>query len=234
MKEVVLSGLNGLKGDVNINSFDLPANDPAGGISLTIESSLTNPSSVGVQLSALTFNAFFGSTLVGPVSAANPFTLTPKSTFALPLAGRLIPQEGQGLQDLSTVFNGMFPFDGLIAFPDLLVGFIHGVPSNLVVTGVTAGPPGVTWLNDGIKRMLAPSHDQQHVSRAHRAQRPSRAAGSGEFADHQLDLTLPAHAPIHARDRLQPGVLDRQHRRRIPAAVRLPARHHRLGGSDYA
>lgn len=41
-KQVTLKGFNGLKGGVKINTFDLPSNDPAGGIHLTLETSTTN------------------------------------------------------------------------------------------------------------------------------------------------------------------------------------------------
>jgi hypothetical protein len=34
--------MNGLKNGVTINSFDLPSNDPAGGIHLTLETTVTN------------------------------------------------------------------------------------------------------------------------------------------------------------------------------------------------
>lgn len=44
-KKVTLKGFNGLKDGVKIKSFDLPANDPAGGIHLTIEADATNVSS---------------------------------------------------------------------------------------------------------------------------------------------------------------------------------------------
>lgn len=40
-KNVTLKGMNGLK-NVVINSFDLPSNDPAGGITLVINSTITN------------------------------------------------------------------------------------------------------------------------------------------------------------------------------------------------
>ena len=43
-KKVTLLGMNGLKDGVKINSFDLPSNDPAGGIHLTLETSVTNVS----------------------------------------------------------------------------------------------------------------------------------------------------------------------------------------------
>lgn len=41
-KKVTLKGFNGLKGGVRIKSFDLPSNDPAGGIHLTLEATTAN------------------------------------------------------------------------------------------------------------------------------------------------------------------------------------------------
>ncbi len=41
-KTVPLKGMNGLKNGVTINSFDLPANDPAGGIHLTLNTTVVN------------------------------------------------------------------------------------------------------------------------------------------------------------------------------------------------
>ncbi|GAA5897781.1 hypothetical protein JCM8208_000260 [Rhodotorula glutinis] len=141
LKNVVLDGMNGFKGFVKIESFDLPANDPAGGITLTLATSLTNPSSVGVALSQIGFQNFFGSTNIGPAASTGAFDLSPKTTIALPLAGRLVPQSSdQGLADVSTLFNG----------------FIHGVPSDLIVQGDYAGPSDCSWLNNGIKQLGIP------------------------------------------------------------------------------
>ncbi|SGY79107.1 BQ5605_C008g05044 [Microbotryum silenes-dioicae] len=138
MKTVVLDGMNGFKNNVLIESFDLPANDPAGGVALTLQTILTNPSSVGVDLSSIGFINSFGSTIIGPAGATSAFSLKPKSTIQLPLSGRLIPQTtAQGLADVSSIFNG----------------FIHGVPSDLVVAGDSAGPADCTWLNQGIKKL---------------------------------------------------------------------------------
>jgi hypothetical protein len=41
-KKVTLKGFNGLKGGVTIKSFDLPSNDEAGGIHLTLEADTVN------------------------------------------------------------------------------------------------------------------------------------------------------------------------------------------------
>ena len=41
-KNVTLKGMNGLQGAVTINSFDLPADDPAGGITLTLATTIVN------------------------------------------------------------------------------------------------------------------------------------------------------------------------------------------------
>ncbi|KAI5474806.1 pre-rrna processing protein [Pseudohyphozyma bogoriensis] len=137
-KTVNLNGMNGFKNQVTIESFDLPSNDPAGGVTLTLQTSLTNPSSVGVDLSTIGFSNTFGSTTLGPASSTAAFSLLPKATIQLPLAGRLVPQTTtQGLADVSTLFNG----------------YLHGVPSNLVVHGTNAGPSGVSWLNTGIQQL---------------------------------------------------------------------------------
>lgn len=129
--------MNGFRGLVHIDAFDLPTNDPAGGVSLTLSTTLTNPGSVGIALSTIGFENFMGFTNIGPVSSG-PFVLAPKAVTSLPLAGRLVPQStAQGLADVSTIFNA----------------YIHGVPSDLVVAGANAGPAECTWLNAGIKNL---------------------------------------------------------------------------------
>lgn len=106
-KQVVLNGMNGLKNGVTITHVDLPSNDPAGGITLLVNTIVVNPASIGVQLSSLAFQTFYGETNIGPAAVTSPFTLAPKSTVTLPLVGRLVPQtSAQGLRDVSTIFNG--------------------------------------------------------------------------------------------------------------------------------
>ncbi|EJD03283.1 uncharacterized protein FOMMEDRAFT_168292 [Fomitiporia mediterranea MF3/22] len=138
-KSVSLLGMNGLKGGVKINSFDLPSNDPAGGIHLTLNTTVQNPAQVGIELSSIGFRNFFQSTFIGPAAAQSEFTLAPQSSTDLPLVGRLVPQNGSatGLSDVSTMFNR----------------FIHGEDSTVTVVGDSAGPSDVTWLNEGIKSL---------------------------------------------------------------------------------
>lgn len=61
-KTVTLKGLNNLKNGVLIKSFDLPANDPAGGIHLTLDTAITNVS-LRVAFFPLLFTNFLGSRL---------------------------------------------------------------------------------------------------------------------------------------------------------------------------
>lgn len=137
-KSVTLKGFNGLKGGVTIQSFDLPANDPAGGIQLTIQSEVTSPSQVGIELSSIAFTTFANGVEIAAVASTSAFTLSPESTSPLPLAGRLIPQSSEnGLAAISAVFNN----------------FIHGLDSNITVQGANAGPSDVTWLNEGIQTL---------------------------------------------------------------------------------
>ncbi|KAI0340460.1 hypothetical protein BDW22DRAFT_1360443 [Trametopsis cervina] len=137
-KTVSLLGMNNLKNGVVINTFDLPANDPAGGIHLTLDTAVTNPSQIGIELSTIGFQNFFQSTHIGPATSQSGFTLAAQSTISLPLVGRLIPQtDAQGLADVSTIFNS----------------FVHGKDSNITVVGDSAGPSEVTWLNEGIKSL---------------------------------------------------------------------------------
>ncbi|KAG5653629.1 hypothetical protein H0H81_011855 [Sphagnurus paluster] len=155
-KKVTLKGFNGLKGGVKIKTFDLPSNDPAGGIHLTLEAATTNPSQVGISLSSIGFDTYVGDVMIAPV-LSGPTTLASGSTTDMSLVGRLIPQDSAaGLSTVSGVFNN----------------FVHGKDSNVEVRGSSAGPNDVcfscaqtsfpladkhpnqvTWLNEGIKSL---------------------------------------------------------------------------------
>jgi Protein of unknown function (DUF3712) len=152
--------MNGLQNGVIVESFDLPANDPAGGVHLTLNTAVTNPSQVGIALSSIGFHNYYETTYIGPVLSAGPFVLAPASTISLPLVGRLIPQTTpEGLADLGTIFtncgcifvvNNVHGTHGCI----LLFVDVHGIFSNLTVNGDTAGgTSGPSWLEDAIKSL---------------------------------------------------------------------------------
>ncbi|KAL1743139.1 hypothetical protein HDZ31DRAFT_83635 [Schizophyllum fasciatum] len=140
-KKVTLKGMNGLRDGVAINSFDLPSNDENGGIHLTVDSTVKNPSQVGIELSTLSFDTYMtgdNMVMIAPVSAKDTVTLSPMASTHIDLVGRLVPQDSdEGLAAVSEVFNN----------------FIHGKNSDLVVQGTAAGPSDVSWLNEGIKSL---------------------------------------------------------------------------------
>lgn len=146
--------MNGLQGAVTINSFDLPADDPAGGITLTLATTIVNvmctfeisfnmtdtfqPSQVGIQLESLNFASYSSAgTYLGPVSSVPQTSLQPVGSSQMNLTGRMVPQTTDaGLADLSTIFTN----------------FIHDIPSNVIVQGVSA-TPDVSWLTAGVKTL---------------------------------------------------------------------------------
>ncbi|KAK0485666.1 hypothetical protein IW261DRAFT_1451420 [Armillaria novae-zelandiae] len=141
-KTVTLKGMNNLNGDVTITGFNLPDNDPAGGIHLILEATATNPSQVGITLSSIGFETYFDNVMIAPVLSGDGLVLTPGGTSNLSLVGRLIPQDSdEGLSAVSTLFNN----------------FIHGKDSNIIVHGASAGPEDVIWLNAGIKSLQVAS-----------------------------------------------------------------------------
>ncbi|KAN0059778.1 hypothetical protein ACQY0O_008352 [Thecaphora frezii] len=135
-KNVLLSGFNGLKKSVIINSFDLPSNDPAGGIHLTADSTIYNPAQVGVQLSRFGVGITRNDSFIGPAAAEQGFTLQALAVTTLPLVGRLVPQTTEA---------------GLAALSEIFTNFVGNVNTDVMVNGDFAGPEGVAWLNDGIK-----------------------------------------------------------------------------------
>lgn len=135
-KTVILTGMNQLKNDVTVLDYDLPYNDPAGGIHLTAQSKIVNPAQVGVQLSRFGVSVWRNGTNLGPSAAAQPFTMNALAETNLPLAGRLQYQAGgHGLDVLSQTFTDV----------------THGLEIPVEIHGEYAGPPDVKWLNEGIK-----------------------------------------------------------------------------------
>ncbi|KAG6857277.1 hypothetical protein H0H87_007110 [Tephrocybe sp. NHM501043] len=141
-RSVTLKGFNGLKGGVKIKTFDLPSNDPAGGIHLTLDATTENPSQVGISVTSIGFDTYIGDILIAPVVSTGAVSLAPGSTSDLSLVGRLVPQSSAaGLSAVSGVFNN----------------FVAGKDSDVEVRGASASPNDVTWLNEGIKSLRVAS-----------------------------------------------------------------------------
>ncbi|GAC93593.1 hypothetical protein PHSY_001158 [Pseudozyma hubeiensis SY62] len=139
-KKTSIRAFNKLQNAVALGPFDLPANDPAGGIHITASATVRNPSNIGVNLDRLGVNFGLTTSTLGEVGLANVLNMTASGTSTVNVAGRILPQSGQGLTDFSTVAQN----------------FISNKPTTLTVRGVYAGPDSVTWLTDGIKTLSIP------------------------------------------------------------------------------
>ncbi|RUP43844.1 hypothetical protein BC936DRAFT_136643 [Jimgerdemannia flammicorona] len=140
-KKVSLKGMQGISAVVD--SFQLPGNDPQGGITLIIATTLNNPSNVGISLNVLSFNSFFadnnGDHLLGPL-AASSVTIPPSGKISFSMVGRLIPQSSANdLAAIQTVFDN----------------YLAG--KNTIVSVVGAGAAGATgdvsWLSEAFKSL---------------------------------------------------------------------------------
>ncbi|CAO3592056.1 unnamed protein product [Absidia cylindrospora] len=138
-KSVTLKGCNGFKGAVTIKAFDLPADDPAGGITLTADTTIANPSQVGFSLKSVAFNSYYQDVLVGPL-AASPGNFPPSGTSSIAMKGRMVPQKTKhGLDMVGQVFEN----------------YLAAKNSLLTVVGDAAnGPSGpVGWLTKAFKTL---------------------------------------------------------------------------------
>lgn len=139
-KKTSIKAFDRFRNAVQLSTFDLPSNDPAGGIHITATASVRNPSNIGVNLDRLGVNFGLPTSILGEAGLANLLNMTPGATLDVNVAGRILPQSGQGLTDFSTVAQN----------------YISNKPTTLMVHGVYAGPESVTWLSDGIKILEIP------------------------------------------------------------------------------
>ncbi|KAG0174915.1 hypothetical protein DFQ28_003660 [Apophysomyces sp. BC1034] len=139
-KFVTLTGAKGFKDCVQINSFNLPANDPAGGIQLTAQTTIRNPSQVGFDLNGVGFDAFFNDVYLGPLASKGMASFPPGGTANMEMQGRLVPQTSQkGLEAVTQVFEN----------------FLNAKSSTTTVKGASgSGPNGqVSWLTNAFKTL---------------------------------------------------------------------------------
>ncbi|CAG8543902.1 28606_t:CDS:2, partial [Racocetra persica] len=103
-QNIQLKGANGFKNAIKINKFELPGDAHEGGISTTIDATLSNSGTIGIELGTALFDVFSDTTKIGEVST-DGFVLQPNGDSSLKLKGRLIPQSGDGLQVIQKIFN---------------------------------------------------------------------------------------------------------------------------------
>ncbi|KAI8149169.1 hypothetical protein BJV82DRAFT_663501 [Fennellomyces sp. T-0311] len=174
-KFVTLDGCNAFRDAVLINKFDLPSNHPDGGITLTADTSINNPSQVGFSLSGAAFAAYYRDVELGPLASVGAANFAPKAVSNIKMAGRLVPQEGAALEAVTEVFKNY------LAAKDSLV----------TVKGVSGSGPGgvVGWLTAGFKtisidNVLMPGPDS-----------PPELITSINMRNLQMDFTKDAYAP---------------------------------------
>ncbi|KAI7859248.1 hypothetical protein BDC45DRAFT_553635 [Circinella umbellata] len=139
-KQVSLTGAKGFKDCVTIHSFDLPSNDPAGGISLTLQVSIQNPSQVGFMLGGAGFESYFKDIQIGILASDGAANFPAVGASDMVMKGRLIAQESD---------------EGIEAITEVFANYLTAKNSTLTVKGASgSGPQGqVSWLTKGFQSL---------------------------------------------------------------------------------
>ncbi|KAI9493349.1 hypothetical protein BDB00DRAFT_823642 [Zychaea mexicana] len=176
-KQVTLGGAKGFKDCVTIHSFDLPANDPAGGISLTLDVTIQNPSQVGFLLAGAGFESFFKDIQIGVLASDGAASFPPKGSSDMTMKGRLIKQDSQ---------------EGIDAITEVFANFLSAQNSTLTVKGTSgSGPQGqVSWLTKGFQSLSI-----ENVTLPGPEVAPELIP-SITLKDMELDFTAADYAPI--------------------------------------
>ncbi|THV03542.1 hypothetical protein K435DRAFT_962414 [Dendrothele bispora CBS 962.96] len=139
-KDVSFKAFNGLPG-VTISNFQLPSDDPAGGIHIETDSQIPSPAQLGIDLGTVTFTSKFKGTTLGPLSTTQALVLAPNSVTSTHLAGRIVPQSGSDLE----------------AVGELFTNFLAAKNQTLQVIGESVQPTGssgtVGWLTTAIQSL---------------------------------------------------------------------------------
>jgi hypothetical protein len=139
-KFVTLAGASGFKDAVTVTSFDLPSDDPDGGITLNVQTVIKNPSQVGFNLAGVAFENYFGNVDLGPLYSDGPAVFAPQGSSNVPMKGRMIFQPTK---------------EGIVAVTTIFGHYLAGQNSTLTVKGVSgSGPKGeVSWLTSAFKTL---------------------------------------------------------------------------------
>lgn len=139
-KHVNFNGINNFQ-NVELVDFQLPGNDPLGGISFQALTTLVNPSPFAVQLGQLNVNLYYQDLLMGPGATAGPINITSGPNTIL-LVGRILAwQDNQTALDM---LSGIF------------TRYINGDTVPVMAKGVSATDAlgrEISWLAKGVKSL---------------------------------------------------------------------------------
>ncbi|KAJ3340370.1 hypothetical protein HDU93_007095 [Gonapodya sp. JEL0774] len=133
-KTVTFKGFSGLR-NISILSFDLPGNDPNGGIKIILQTLLVNPSTISIAMGDLTFNVSLGGNFIGTTVSTS--TTIAAGNNVLNMSGRLAP--GVNESQVSQLFTD----------------FVAGKASALTVIGTDVQPP-ISWLRQSFVGLTLP------------------------------------------------------------------------------
>ncbi|KAI8343892.1 hypothetical protein BC941DRAFT_342149 [Chlamydoabsidia padenii] len=135
-KQVAIAGMNGFK-EVSIKSFQLPSDNPNGGIDIELGTVLVSPSPVGVEMGTIEMDMAYEGVGLGRVRAEN--VVLKQGPNDINLKGVLIPQtDPAALEKVGTMFTT----------------YVSGNIAPTSASGVSAAPNGkdsVSWLTDAFK-----------------------------------------------------------------------------------
>lgn len=144
--------------DISIADFQLPGDDPAGGITLSVVTKLTNPSAFGVEIGTLRVGLYYEDLYLGfvlpscllcladlcdrPAQTAQPINLT-AGVNTIHLVGRMMPYTDNpaALAQLSTLFSN----------------YLNGVATPVTARGLDVTLPNgetIAWLKKGIQALV--------------------------------------------------------------------------------
>ncbi|KAI9228049.1 MAG: hypothetical protein DHS80DRAFT_23677 [Piptocephalis tieghemiana] len=138
-KDITMKGMNNFPG-VKILAFDLPSNHPDGGITLSITSSLVNPSPIGMEVGDMAFDITYRDMKIGEAEATS-VNLLP-GVNEIQMQGRMIPQSSS---------------EGLDVVSDMFTRYMAGETSPMSCIGTRTRPnslsPPLSWLQKGFAGM---------------------------------------------------------------------------------
>lgn len=135
-KDLTLQGMNSFDGNVKLVDFQLPADDPAGGIKFVATTGLNNPSAFNVNLGTVLFDLSYKGLYLGTGSGVD--TVIQPGGNNITLKGTLVRQTGT---------------ESLAKTSELFTQYLNGEDSDVVATGrssVQADGKVISWLSTGL------------------------------------------------------------------------------------